>query len=86
MSAITSDRNWLELTAEYPSVRKVFERHGVSWLVDITDPGRSAHLLEEAAAISGVSPAEFQAEVDQAIAQIAPRPMTRRLLWREPSA
>ncbi len=85
MSAVTSDMNLLELAAEYPSVRKVFERHGVSWLVDLTDPGQHAHLLDETAAICGLTAAELQAELNQAIDKIAPPPMTRRLLWREPT-
>ncbi len=83
MRATSSDGNLLELAAEYPSIRKVFERHGVSWLVDTTNPDRSVHLLEEAAAISGLTPAELQAELNQAIANVVARPMTRRLLWRE---
>ncbi len=85
MSAIALDRNVLELAAEYPSVRRVFERHGVSWLVDVADPRRSSDLLEEAAAICGLTPAEFQFELNQAIENVVPRPVTRRLLWREPT-
>ncbi len=84
MSVVTSEVNLLELAAEHQSVRRVFEGHGLAWLLDSTNPGQGAHFLQDAAAISGLAPADLQSEIDQAIENAVSRPMTRRLLWREP--
>ncbi len=86
MSAKTSEIDLLELAARHQSIRSVFERHGVSWLLDVTNPVPSAQILEKAGLICGVPPAELTAEVNQAIAETAPRAMTRRFPWREMEA
>ncbi len=84
MNVGARDVNLLEVAAQHQPVRRVFERHGVGWLLDVTDLDHSGRLVEDAAAISGVPPAELRAELDRALEKIVPREVTRRLVWREP--
>ncbi len=79
----TEKANLLDLAEQNPAVRSVFERHGISWLLDTADGDEDGQFIENAAAISGLSPAELQIQVQQAIERTAARPMTRRLIWRD---
>ncbi len=82
MNGTTWEAKVLQAATEDQAVRNVLERHGVAWLADTDDSVTSGQLLEQAAAISGVAPAELERELQQAIEHVAIGSMMRQLSVR----
>ncbi len=78
MDGTALDTSNLDHCQDYSELERIFEKHGVAWLLDLTDPLQCDRLVQDAAAICGLKPDELRAELSQAM-QMPPPQMVRRI-------
>lgn len=69
LEPVTLQTNLLDLVEQYPELKKVFNRHGISWL-DITCLNKTDNMIEDAATTCGIIPDELLDELNQALADL----------------
>ncbi len=78
MNGITPETDWLDQCEKHPELDRIFEKHGVSWLLDLSGTVQCDRLVEDATAICGLKPGELRAELSEALHTPPPR-MVRRI-------
>ncbi len=66
MEPVTLQTNLLDLVEQYPELKKVFGKHGISWL-DVTCLDKTDNMIEDAATTCGIIPDELLDELNRAL-------------------